>query len=183
MNFASDTRGARRAGDSRRHLPRANEGFCARLRNDAWTARVGRRFAEIFEREVAVFLVPPGTAAKRARAAAHLAPPWARCSAMPNRHIATANAGRGIFRRRPQADRAPGSRQCHARNVAQDLAERQWRPASRWPAVAVSRSDPSRAPIYRPATKVPARCRECRHARGPSPVHMDGARLANALVR
>ncbi len=56
-------------------LIRANTGFAIAYGDDALTKRVEHRFSELFEREVAVFLVTTGTAAN-ALALAHLSPPW-----------------------------------------------------------------------------------------------------------
>ena len=74
MNFASDNT-AGIAPEILEALGRANTGYALGYGNDDWTKRVEQRFAEIFEREVAVFLVPTGTAAN-ALALAHLTPPW-----------------------------------------------------------------------------------------------------------
>src|SRR5258707_2774761 len=56
-------------------LVRANAGFAIAYGDDALTRRIERRFSEVFERDVAVFLVGTGTAAN-ALALAHLSPPW-----------------------------------------------------------------------------------------------------------
>ena len=62
MNFASDNAAAI-APDILAAIARANEGAALAYGNDDWTRRVERRFAELFEHEVAVFLVATGTAA------------------------------------------------------------------------------------------------------------------------
>ena len=69
MDFASDNT-AGMAPAILNALARANTGYALGYGNDAWTKRVEQRFAEIFEREVAVFLVPTGTVAN-ALALAH----------------------------------------------------------------------------------------------------------------
>src|SRR3954471_11337119 len=74
MNFASDN-AAGIAPEILAAISRANDGAALAYGRDDWTKRVERRFAEIFQREVAVFLVPTGTAAN-ALALAHLTPPW-----------------------------------------------------------------------------------------------------------
>src|SRR5258707_15538545 len=56
-------------------LVRANAGCAIAYGHDALTRRLERRFSEVFERDVAVFLVGTGTAAN-ALALAHLSPPW-----------------------------------------------------------------------------------------------------------
>ena len=64
--------------------------------NDDWTAGVERRLSEIFERDVAAFLVPTGTAAN-ALSLAQVTPPWGSCSVTPNSHIATDECGAPEF--------------------------------------------------------------------------------------
>ena len=98
-----------RAESSRRSAS-ANTGYALGYGNDEWTRRVEQRFAEIFEREVAVFLVPTGTVAN-ALALAHLIAALGR-GAVPcgvacrDRRMRRA----GIFRRRHQAGRADRAR-------------------------------------------------------------------------
>lgn len=74
MEFASDN-AAGVAPAILDAIARANTGFAAGYGDDAVTRRLERRCCELFEREVAVFLVTTGTAAN-ALALAHLAPPW-----------------------------------------------------------------------------------------------------------
>src|SRR5215467_795024 len=74
MDFASDN-AAGVAPAVLDALVRGNEGSATAYGDDATTARLERRFCELFEREVAVFLVSTGTAAN-ALALAHLSPPW-----------------------------------------------------------------------------------------------------------
>jgi threonine aldolase len=69
VNFASDNT-APVAPAILDAIVKANEGFALGCGNDDWTAGVERRLAEVFEREVAVFLVPTRTAAN-ALALAH----------------------------------------------------------------------------------------------------------------
>jgi len=74
MEFASDN-AAGAAPSILDALVRANAGFAVAYGDDASTQRLERRFSELFERDVAVFLVSTGTAAN-ALALAHLTPPW-----------------------------------------------------------------------------------------------------------
>src|SRR5258706_10845083 len=74
MEFASNT-AAGVAPAILDALVRANAGFAIAYGHDALTRRLERRFSEVFERDVAVFLVGSGTAAN-ALALAHLSPPW-----------------------------------------------------------------------------------------------------------
>src|SRR5215472_3721408 len=62
MNFASDN-AAGIAPEILAAIARTNDGPALAYGQDAWTRRVEQKFAELFEREVAVFLVPTGTAA------------------------------------------------------------------------------------------------------------------------
>ena len=95
MNFASDNT-AGIAPEILAAIARANEGAALAYGNDAWTRRVEARFAEIFEHEVAVFLVPTGTAAN-ALALAHLTPPWGAVLCHAEAHIATDECGAPEF--------------------------------------------------------------------------------------
>ena len=92
MNFASDNARRHRAGNPRRHR-RRQRGQGALLRPRRLHARVERGFAEMFEREVAVFLVTTGTAAN-ALALAQLTPPWGAVLCHGEAHIGPTNAAR-----------------------------------------------------------------------------------------
>ena len=74
MEFASDN-AAGVAPAILDALVRANAGFAIAYGDDSATRRLERRFSELFERDVAVFLVSTGTAAN-ALALAHVSPPW-----------------------------------------------------------------------------------------------------------
>ena len=181
MNFASDnTAGV--APEILAAIARANEGFALAYGNDACTARVERRFAEIFEREVAVFLVPTGTAAN-ALALAHLAPPWGAVLCHAESHIATDECGAPEFfgsgLKLVGLHGAAGK--ITAETLARELAERQWGgPHHVSPAVLSLSQATEAGTIYRPHEI--RRLAEIAHGRGLA-VHMDGARLANALAR
>ena len=95
MNFASDN-AAGIAPEILTAMARANEGFALAYGNDAWTERLQHRFADMFEREVAVFLVPTGTAAN-ALALAHLTPPWGAVLCHEEAHIAVDECGAPEF--------------------------------------------------------------------------------------
>jgi threonine aldolase len=95
MNFASDnTAGV--APQIMAALARANDGFALGYGNDDWTRRVEQKFADLFKREVAVFLVPTGTAAN-ALALAHVTPPWGAVLCHHDSHIATDECGAPEF--------------------------------------------------------------------------------------
>src|SRR5215213_5702078 len=95
MNFASDNT-AGIAAPILEAIGRANTGYALGYGNDEWTKRVEKRFAEIFEREVAVFLVPTGTVAN-ALALAHLTPPWGAVLCHAESHVATDECGAPEF--------------------------------------------------------------------------------------
>jgi threonine aldolase len=95
MYFASDNT-AGMAPEILAALGKANTGYALGYGNDEWTRRVEQRFAEIFEREVAVFLVPTGTVAN-ALAIAHVTPPWGAVLCHAISHIATDECGAPEF--------------------------------------------------------------------------------------
>ena len=95
MYFASDNT-AGIAPEILAAIGKANTGYALGYGNDEWTRRVEAKFAEIFEREVAVFLVPTGTAAN-ALAIAHLSPPWGAVLCHAESHIATDECGAPEF--------------------------------------------------------------------------------------
>lgn len=95
MNFASDNT-AGIAPPILEAIVRANAGVAAGYGADDLTEAVERRFCEVFEREVAVFLVPTGTAAN-ALALAQLAPPWGAVFCHAASHVATDEAGAPEF--------------------------------------------------------------------------------------
>ena len=95
MNFASDNV----AGVSPEILQAvldANAGRAMPYGADEISARVEKRFAEIFEHEVAVFLVATGTAAN-ALALAAVTPPWGAVFCHEDAHIATDECGAPEF--------------------------------------------------------------------------------------
>src|ERR1700730_7640826 len=95
MNFASDN-AAGIAPQILAAISRANSGAALAYGGDPWTQRVEARFAEIFEREVAVFLVPTGTAAN-ALSLAQVTPPWGVVFCHAESHIVTDECGAPEF--------------------------------------------------------------------------------------
>src|SRR5437667_945182 len=181
MNFASDnTAGV--APEILAAIAGANEGAALAYGQDAWTNRVERRFAEIFERELAVFLVPTGTAAN-ALALAHLTPPWGAVLCHAESHIATDECGAPEFfgGGLKLIGLAGEAGKVTAETLARELAERQWGgPHHVSPAVLSLSQATEAGTIYRPDEI--RRLAEIAHKRGLA-VHMDGARLGNALAR
>ena len=181
MNFASDNAAAI-APEILAAITRANEGPALAYGNDACTKRVEQRFADIFEHEVAVFLVPTGTGAN-ALAIAHLAPPWGAVLCHAESHIATDECGAPEFfgGGLKLIGLAGGAGKVSAETLATDLTERQWGgPHHVSPAVLSLSQATEAGTIYRPDEI--RRLAELAHGRGLA-VHMDGARLANALAR
>ena len=95
MNFASDNT-AGIAPAILDAIAAANRGYARGYGNDDWTLQVERRLAEIFEHEVAAFLVSTGTAAN-ALALAQVTPPWGVVFCHAESHIATDECGAPEF--------------------------------------------------------------------------------------
>jgi threonine aldolase len=181
MNFASDN-AAPVAPEILAAIVRANEGAALAYGNDAWTKRVEQRFAEVFEHEVAVFLVPTGTAAN-ALAIAHLAPPWGAVLCHSESHITTDECGAPEFFGGgiKLIGLAGDAGKIAVDTLERALNERQWGgPHHVSPAVLSLSQATEAGTIYRPDEL--RRLADVAHARGLA-VHMDGARLGNALAR
>jgi threonine aldolase len=181
MNFASDnTAGV--APEIFDALARANEGFTLGYGNDDLTRAVERRIGEVFERDAAVFLVPTGTAAN-ALALAHVSPPWGAVFSHSEAHIVTDECGAPeFFGNGLKLIGLPGvGCKLSAPSLQAALAAYHGHAPHQVIPSAVSISQASEAgTIYRPDEI--AALAEVAHSRGMK-LHMDGARLANALVR
>jgi threonine aldolase len=181
MNFASDN-AAGVAPEILAAIAAANKDSALAYGNDAVTKRVERRFAELFEREVTVFLVSTGTAAN-ALAIAHLTPPWGAVLCHAEAHIATDECGAPeFFGGGIKLIGLPGvACKIGAGQVAAALAAGQWGgPHHVSPAVLSLSQATEAGTIYQPEEI--RQLADVAHGRGLS-VHMDGARLANALAR
>ena len=181
MNFASDNT-AGMAPEILDAIVRANDGFVLGYGNDDQTKRVERRIGEIFERDCAVFLVPTGTAAN-ALALAHVSPPWGAVFTHNEAHIVTDECGAPeFFGNGLKLIGLPGvGCKIAPDTLAAALAPYHGHAPHQVIPSAISFSQASEAgTIYRPDEI--AALAEIAHARGMK-VHMDGARLANALVR
>jgi threonine aldolase len=181
MNFASDnTAGV--APAILDAIVAANEGYALGYGNDDWTRQAEQRLSEIFEREVAAFLVPTGTAAN-ALALAQVTPPWGIVLCHAESHIVTDECGAPeFFGGGLKLVGLPGDGGKIAPETLQSVLAhyRGHRPHQMIPA-ALSITQASEAgTIYR--TGEIAALAEIAHARSLA-VHMDGARFANALVR
>ena len=181
MFFASDN-AAGVAPEILAAIARADEGKVLSYGRDPCTARLERRFAEMFEREVAVFLVATGTAAN-ALALAHLTPPWGAVLCHAEAHIAVDECsapefyGGGL----KLAALAGEAGKIAPATLKHALERGQWGgPHHVTPAVLSLSQSTEAGTIYR-ADEIRALA-EIAHAHGLA-VHVDGARLANALAR
>ena len=181
MEFASDN-AAGVAPAILDALVRANAGFAIAYGDDASTQRVERRLSELFERDVAVFLVSTGTAAN-ALALAHLSPPWGAVLCHAEAHAIVHECGAPEFfgggLRLLGVEGEGGKLEPQTVSVALDrhfgLHPHQLVPA------ALSLTQASEfGTIYR--VDEIAALSALAHGRGMM-VHMDGARFANALAR
>jgi threonine aldolase len=181
VNFASDnTAGV--APAILDAIVAANEGYARGYGNDDWTQRVERRLSEIFERDVAIFLVPTGTAAN-ALALAQVTPPWGVVLCHEESHIVTDECGAPeFFGSGLKLAGLPGEAGKVAPATLQAaLALYAGHSPHQMIPSALSITQASEAgTIYR--TGEIANLCEIARARSLA-VHMDGARFANALVR
>src|SRR5258705_5205105 len=181
MNFASDN-AAGIAPQILAAISRANSGAALAYGGDPGTQRVEARFAEIFEREVAVFLVPTGTAAN-AVALAHLTPPWGAVLCHDEAHIATDECGApeffgGGIKLIGLAGEAGKITPATLQRV---LDQGQWGgPHHVSPAVLSLSQATEAGTVYR-ADEI-RQLADIARAHGLA-VHIDGARIANALAR
>jgi threonine aldolase len=181
MNFASDNT-AGIAPEILDALIAGNDGFAMGYGNDDVTRAVERRIGEIFEREVAVFLVPTGTAAN-ALALAHISPPWGAVFAHAEAHILTDECGAPeFFGAGLKLVGMPGTGcKIASETLAATVAQYEGHTPHQVVPAAFSFAQASEAgTIYR-AGEIAALAAVAREHG--MKVHMDGARFANALVR
>ena len=180
MNFASDD-AAGIAPEILAAIARANDGKVLAYGRDRWTKEIEGRLAEMFEREVAVFLVATGTAAN-AIAIAHLTPPWGAVLCHEDSHIATDECGAPeFFGGGIKLVTMPGRAVKIAPSELRKALERDWAaPHHVTPSVLSVSQATEAGTIYRPHEL-------CELAELVRPhgiaIHMDGARLGNALAR
>jgi threonine aldolase len=181
MNFASDN-AAGIAPEILAAIAQANAGAALAYGQDDWTKRVEQKLAQLFEREVAVFLVPTGTAAN-ALALAHLTPPWGAVLCHAEAHIAVDECGAPEFYGGgiKLIGLAGDGGKIAPATLRRALAEGQWGgPHHVSPAVLSLSQATEAGTIYRPSEL--RELADTAHQRGLA-VHVDGARLANALAR
>jgi threonine aldolase len=181
MNFASDNT-APVAPEILDAIVKANTGYASGYGGDDWTYGVERRLSEIFERDVAAYLVPTGTAAN-ALSLAQVAPPFGAVFCHAESHIATDECGApeffgGGFR---LVGLAGEGAKIAPQTLQAALAGYGDHSPHQMIASALSITQASEAgTIYR-TDEIATLC-EAAKRRGLA-VHMDGARFANALVR
>ncbi len=181
MNFASDnTAGV--APEIMAALARANEGFTLGYGNDAWTKRAEQRIADAFNHDVAVSFVTTGTACN-ALAIAHFTPPWGAVLCHEDSHINTDECGAPeFFGNGIKLVGLPGDGGKITLGVLKVALEKpQWgAPHHVVPSVLSLSQATEAGTIYRPAEI--RELADLAHTHGMA-VHMDGARLGNALAR
>jgi threonine aldolase len=181
VNFASDNT-APVAPAILDAIANANAGFARGYGNDEWTYGVERRLSEIFEREVAAFLVPTGTAAN-ALALAQITPPWGVVFAHAESHIATDECGAPEFfgGGLKLAGLSGEGAKIAPQTLRTALAGYGGHSPHQMVASALSITQASEAgTIYR-TDEIAMLCAIAKERA--LAVHMDGARFANALVR
>ena len=180
MMFASDNW----AGASERVLAEiaaaGRAGSLAAYGDDEMTRRVERRLSEVFEREVAVALVPTGTAAN-ALAVATFCPPWGAVVAFEEGHLAIDECGAAEAFSGARVLRLPARRgKLEASDLARRLDEMP-QGLHHGTLSLLSLTEPNEfGLIYTPGEIAAAAA--VAEARGLA-VHMDGARFANAVAR
>jgi threonine aldolase len=181
MHFASDNT-AGIAPKILEAIVQANAGFALGYGNDRITQKLERRFAEIFERDLAVFLVPTGTAAN-ALALAQATQPWGAVLCHEESHIVADECGAPeFFGGGLKLIGLPGEAgKISVETLGDALARGPWGGPHHVTASALSLSQATEAgTIYR-LNEVRGLASLARE-HGMS-VHVDGARFANALVR
>jgi threonine aldolase len=181
MNFASDNT-APVAPAILDAIVQANAGYAMGYGNDDWTKGVERQLSEVFEHDVAVFLVATGTAAN-ALSLAQVTPPWGVVFCHQDAHIVTDECGAPeFFGGGFKLEGLPGDgAKVTPGTLNAALAGYGGHEPHQMVASTLSITQTSEAgTIYR--TDEIAELSEIAHARNLA-VHMDGARFANALVR
>lgn len=163
-------------------LAAANTGSAHAYGDDPWTGRLAERFGAAFETELAVWPVATGTAAN-ALALAELAPPWGAVYCHPDAHANIDECGAPEFY--SGGAKLVGVAGAHGKIDADRLArtlaatgahgEHEALPS------ALSLTQATEAgTVYTPDEVAALAAAARRHGLG---VHMDGARLGNALAR
>jgi len=180
-DFRSDNTG-RVAPELLEALVRANSGTAFGYGADEWTARLQRRFSELFETAVAVYPVATGTAANALSLAA-LSPSFGAVYCAPEAHVITAEANAAGFfsggaKLTPVAG-AHGKLQCEALAATLEVAGAGQAHRSQPAVVTLTQATELGAVYTLDEVRAIAAVAKAHGLK----MHMDGARFANALVR
>lgn len=180
MQFASDN-WAGVAEAVMAALARANQGLAPAYGGDPLTRAVEQRFAEIFEHEVALFMVGTGGAAN-ALALSALSPPWGMVVCHAESHIQMDECGGPeLFTGGAKLLPVPGpSAKLTVESVAAALRGFPERPPHGCPPSALSLTQATECGTVYTPDELKALC-ALAHDRGLK-VHLDGARFANAAA-
>lgn len=180
MNFASDN-ATIVAPEILEAIVRANEGYALAYGNDDHTRALERRMSDLFERDVAVFLVATGTAAN-ALAVAHFCQPWNSVLCHEASHLMTDEAGAPEFfgGGLKLVGVAGENGKISPEALRNTIGRGRGVPHSVIPGLVSLSQSTEFGTVYR--NEEVRALAEVAHERGLA-VHMDGARLANALVQ
>ncbi|MEQ8652724.1 MAG: low specificity L-threonine aldolase [Kiloniellales bacterium] len=160
-------------------LAAANSGSAGAYGDDDWTTALEARFAEVFEREVGVFVVGTGSAAN-GLALSVMAPPWGVVYCHKDAHVEVDECGGPEFftggAKLATQDGKDGKLQADA--LAPAIVGKGFVHAPQPAGISITQASEA-GTVYRPA-EVRA-LSELARANGLK-LHMDGARFANALV-
>lgn len=162
-------------------LAAANTGPSAPYGHDDENARVERLLADVFEREVGVYLVTTGTAAN-ALALAQMTPPWGAVIGHDEAHVMHDECGAPeFFTHGAKIVGAPGlDGKLTPRALEALLGRDFWSPPTHVTPSALTLSEATEAGAVYRADEIDALSAIARA--GGLRVHMDGARFANAVV-
>jgi threonine aldolase len=179
MNFASDN-AAPIVPEILTAIERANRGYALAYGNDDWTRALERRMCEVFDRDVATFLVATGTAAN-ALAVAQYCQPWNSVLCFAESHLATDEAGAPeFFGGGLKLTLLPGAHgKLRPDDVRTALGKGRGVPHSVIPGLLSLSQSTEFGTVYR-NEEVHALATVA-HQRGLA-LHMDGARLGNAIA-
>jgi threonine aldolase len=161
-------------------LAESNAGSAPAYGADPLTARLNARLADLFERDVAAFLVPTGTAANALSVAA-FAPPWGAVVAHAEGHLGVDECGAPEFYAGTKVIGLPGTDGKLTPPEVQALLD-DIEPGfvhQQQPAILSLSNASELGLVYRPAEI--AALAEVARGRGMA-VHIDGARFANAVA-
>lgn len=181
VDFRSDNTGSA-STEILAALAAANGGTAAGYGNDRWTKELERRFGQVFESELRVFPVSTGTAANALSLAA-VSPPWGAVYCSRNAHVETSEANAtSFFGGGVKLALLDGEHGKIAPTALRDaLANAGLGQAHRSQPAAISLTQATDLGAVYTLEEIRALTEIARQHQ--LKVHMDGARLANALAR